>query len=76
MCVFGQTVHCQVQTQMAVTKNKCDFIVWTPQTFSVVTVLRDEAFIYNLIEKVTQFVLLHFIPELLHRKLRNEANVS
>ena len=70
-------MRCQVQTQMAVTKNnKCNFRVWTPQAFSVVTVLRDEAFIYNLIEKVTQFVLLHFIPELPHRKLPNEASVS
>ena len=40
VCVLGQTVRCQMQTQMAVIKNnKCDFIVWTPQAFSFVTVL-------------------------------------
>ena len=50
--------------------------MWTPHGVNIVTVLQAEAFIYDFIEKIKQFVSLHLIPELLHEKLRIEASVS
>ena len=70
----GHAYYSQVQTQMAVTKTGlCAFLVWTPKGCTITHVSRDELFIGKLMDEVKEFVVNHLIPELLIRKLRNEA---
>ena len=58
----------QVQGQMAITGiHKCDFVVWTPQTFHVQTVNFDNEFWNNkCLPKLEHFFHFFILPEIIY----------
>lgn len=73
---YGHPYYYQVQGQMNIAGyDYCDFVVWTPQGFTLQRVIRDEVFFSDIKEKLDDFFLRVMLPELLTHKVHTKNTV-